>query len=135
MISPSDYFGIFEEHPDLTQERKDNAYILLERVNNLLVLAEANGVFLDVNPHTKTLVSGEVYGGFRPQDCPIGAEHSRHKEGKAVDVYDPHGDLDRWITESRLITAELAREHPSCTGTWCHLQSEIPISGHHTFYP
>jgi hypothetical protein len=88
-----------------------------------------------MNHKTGTLVAGEKYGGFRPQDCPIGAPHSKHKEGKAVDVYDPHGDLDRWITDARLKNAGLAREHPSCTGTWAHLQSEPPPSGHLTFYP
>ncbi len=135
MISISDYFGPWAEHPDLTEERKDNSLVLLDLVNAFLTLAEANGVMLQTNPHTKTLIAGEAYGGFRPQDCPVGAVHSMHKEGHAVDVYDPHGDLDRWITDGRLEAAGLAREHPSSTGTWTHLQNVLPHSGHRSFYP
>jgi len=135
MISPSDYFGPWSEHKDLTEERKDNALMLLDRVNAFLQLAEANGVELHTNPHTKTMVSGEAYGGFRPQDCPVGAVHSMHKEGRAVDVYDPHGDLDRWITDGRLESSGLAREAPASTDGWTHLQDILPHSGKRTFQP
>ena len=135
MISPSDYFGPYSEHPDLTQPRKDNAYALLERVNNLLVLAEANGVELHNNPRTATMVAGDANGGFRPQDCKIGALHSNHKEGRAVDIFDPHGDLDRWLTDGRLTSAGLYRESPTATEGWCHLSDLPPHSGKRTFQP
>jgi hypothetical protein len=135
MISVSDYLGPWASHPDCTEARKDSALVLLDKVNALLEQAEANGVEMHTNPHTKTMVAGEAYGGFRPQDAPVGAPHSNHKEGHAVDVYDPLGDLDRWLTDGRLEAAGLAREHPSCTGTWTHLQDVLPTSGHRTFYP
>lgn len=135
MISLADYIGPHAASPDWTVERMANAATMLEDVNPLLAEAEAAGVKLEMNPHTKSLVSGTQYGGFRPQDCPEGAPHSAHKEGLAVDIYDPHGDLDRWLTDLILEKHDLYREHPSVTLSWCHLSSRAPASGKHTFYP
>lgn len=135
MIGILDFFGPFFDHPDATAEIKEAAQEMLDKVNALLIEAEANGVDLVINYRTKTYVSGERYGGFRPRDCAIGALHSAHKEGKAVDVFDPLNDLDRWITDARLIQFDLYLQTPSSTLGWVHLQDKIPLSGKRTFQP
>ena len=95
------------------------------------------GVEFPDNPITHSGVSGETYGGFRPQSCPIGAPHSQHKEGSAVDRYDPLGEIDDWIMAHQ----EIARaygiyiEHPSATIHWSHWQNVAPKSGHTVFFP
>lgn len=135
MISLPEYFGPWEDSPDATDERHEAAQTMLEKVNPLLEEAEGEGIELKINPHTGSLVSGQTYGGFRPQDCPQGAPHSSHKEARAVDVYDPSGALDRWLTDEILEKHDLYREHPADTSGWCHLSDKAPGSGKRTFHP
>ena len=135
MISLLDYFGNWFDLPDATDGCKENAVALLEKVNALLEEAEAHGVDLRINPRTKTYVAGETYGGFRPQDCQQGAPHSAHKEGRAVDVYDPDNTLDSYVTDAVLEAHGLYREAPSSTLHWCHLSDKRPGSGKRTFQP
>ena len=135
MISLDDYLGKWMFHEDATPERKDNAAILLYRVNPLLDAAVADGVVLLDNPITKSQVSGATYGGFRPQSCPQGAPNSSHKEGMGVDIFDPYGDLDNWITDEILERFALYREAPSATDSWCHLTTRPPRSKRRTFFP
>lgn len=135
MISLDDYYGKWGEHADLTEARRDNSVVLCERVNGLLAEAVADGVKLHTNPDTGTLISGQSFGGFRPQFCKQGAPLSSHKDGKGVDVYDPFNDLDEWITDEILARHDLYREHPSATEDWCHLTTRRPNSGNRTFYP
>lgn len=88
-----------------------------------------------INPRTHTYVAGETYGGFRPQDCPQGAPHSSHKQGQAVDIYDPDNALDNYVTDAILEAYGLYREAPSATLRWCHLSDRPPGSGKRTFQP
>lgn len=135
MLSLRDYFGPWGEHPDATPEVEEAAQALLEKVNSLLIEADAHGVDMIDNPHTGSLISGHKYGGFRPQDCPEGAPNSKHKTGHACDIYDANGALDRWLTDKRLEAHGLAREHPQKTLGWVHLQDILPPSGRRTFWP
>lgn len=135
MISLTDYIGPHGASPDWTSDRQAAAEAMLEKIKPLLEEAEAHGVELEMNPKTQSLVSGLKFGGFRPQDCPEGAPHSSHKEGRAVDIYDPHGDLDRWITDLLLKKYDLYRESPLATVGWCHLTDRAPPSGRRTFPP
>ena len=133
-IDLEDYFGRFLHHPDATPERVHNADVLLLAVNALLEDAVAHGVSLLLNPKTSTYVGGEIYGGFRPQSCSIGAPNSAHKTGEAVDVYDASG-LDKWITDEDLEAHGLYREHPDHTAGWLHVTTRAPRSGRRTFIP
>ena len=135
MILLIDYFGKFANHPDLTDERRAHSIILLDRVNSMLDEAFRFDVDLIDNPHTGTLISGQQYGGFRPQDCPQGAPTSSHKEGRGIDIYDPHNALDNWITDARLEQFKLYREKPLATPGWCHLTDRPPKSGRRSFLP
>lgn len=136
MITFEQYFGPWIDHPDATPERKENARAMLVKVNGLLIYIQAqHGYAPPVNPVTGSQISGQTYGGFRPQDCPQGAPGSSHKEGRAPDVYDPMDKLDSIIDDSLLEKFGLYREHPDSTPGWCHLTDRAPKSGHRTFYP
>lgn len=137
MISSSDYFGEFANHPDATPDRKLAADVLLEKVNALLERAWADGVDEQINPATNSQISGKTYGGFRPMDCTVGAKNSSHKYGMAVDVYDPTGELDQWCFTHQAHLKELGlhMEAPQATSGWCHLTTRPPASGKVCFMP
>lgn len=135
MITLEEYFGPWLDDKDATDERKANARTLLVAVNNLLDEAEADGVIVQINPATGSQVSGQTLGGFRPQSAAQGRPHSAHKEGRAVDVYDPQNKLEAWVTNERLEAFDLYREAPESTPHWVHLTDRAPGSGKRTFNP
>ena len=134
MISPNDVIGPWQHSPDLTDDRRDNINDLVPAVNALLVLVD---VPLTKNPQLGTQVAGSLYGGFRPQSCSIGAPKSAHKEGLAVDLYDPAGELDGWCLRNldQLAACGLYLEDPRHTPGWCHLTIRAPKSGKRVFVP
>ena len=136
-ILAMDYFGPWQNHPDVTDEVRSNAEELLLRVNALLEDAFRDGIDLSLNKQTDSYVSGTQYGGFRPQSCPICAPKSAHKTGQAVDIYDPWDALDEWIDKhpACLEAHDLYREASSATRRWCHLSTRAPKSGKRTFLP
>jgi hypothetical protein len=133
--TPKDYFAGYEGSDEISQLHRSNAAGMLVLVNKLLGYATTKGVILKNNPVTHSLVGGEKNGGWRPQACPIGAPGSAHKQGQAVDVYDPDGALDDFLTDDILRDFGLYREHPASTRGWCHLTTRAPSSGKRTFYP
>ena len=136
MITIEEYVGPHADSPDWTPDRALNAEHLLAVVNPLLeYLTTELGLLPEVNPNTGSQVSGETFGGFRPQSCPQGAPNSSHKEGLGVDVYDPQNAMDDVITDAILTEFGLYREHPKATHTWCHLTTRSPHSGSRTFLP
>jgi len=137
MITIEQYFGKFLTHPDVTEEVMDNAKELLEACSKLEKMARANGLLFLTNPTTKSGVSGTQYGGFRPRTCVIGALKSSHKEGKAVDRYDPDGKIDNWCMKNlpSLEECGIYIEHPSATLSWSHWTTKAPRSGNRVFYP
>lgn len=136
MITVRDLFGSYWTHPDATPERIEAADDMLSKVNALLLEAEAQAVYSwAVNPSTGTAVSGTGNGGFRPHDCSVGAWNSAHKDGRAVDVYDPSNRLDAFLTDELLARFGLYREAPHATIGWVHLTDRAPRSGNRTFEP
>jgi hypothetical protein len=131
IISITDYFRDYVK-PDY---HVANARDLLDRVNSLLAYAESEGVTLRVNPKTHSHISGENWGGYRTDACTIGAPKSAHKQAKAVDIFDPINELDRWLNDAILLKFDLYREHPDATAGWCHLGTHAPKSGKRTFNP
>ena len=140
IITIEDYFGPWKDHPDVTEERKQNARLLLHACSALQYFAERDGIeFLD-NPHTGNNVSGKTYGGFRPQDCPQGAPSSSHKQGQGVDRYDPEGLIDAWCMNNSevgglLETCGIYIENPDATPGWSHWTTRRPRSGNRVFRP
>lgn len=136
MITIEEYVGPHGCTPDWTLARLDNAEHLLLQVNALLEdVTTRFALEPEVNPNTGSQVSGETFGGFRPQSCPQGAPNSSHKEGLGVDIYDPRNALDDVLNDTLLAQYQLYREHPNATLGWCHLTTRAPHSGNRTFLP
>jgi len=141
MISISDYFGKYgKSHKDVTPPRYAAAQILLLKVNKLMQIAIDDGVEFPINPKTKSQVAGETNGGFRPQDCTIGAPLSAHKICQAVDLYDPKGEIDDWLTSSPVAREAIKEldmyfEDKSATVGWSHWSTKAPKSGRRFFLP
>ena len=119
MITLEEYFGP-KSH---TAAQADAADDLLARVNALIL---ESGMRLAIDADTGTQISGvkggSGSGGFRLA-MEAGAPKSAHKEARAVDVFDPFGALDRWITDEVLEKHGLWREDPPYTPSWVHLQT------------
>lgn len=141
MITLTDYLmGRREQYPlaygpDIERE----ALRTIGIVNDLLLIATGAGVTLERNPRTGSIVSS----GWRPPavnaSTPNAAVRSLHMTGKAIDVYDPDGDLDEWLMtdagQAMLQRLGLWLEHPAATKGWSHLQTVPPRSGKRVFYP
>jgi hypothetical protein len=137
MITLDQYAGFWSCNEDWSPDCHSEAKILLDRVNALIAEYEATGKKVAINSFTKSQISGAKYGGFRTQDCPVGAPRSSHKLGMAVDIIDRDNALDDWITANPdvLVTHDLYREAPEKTKSWCHLSTKAPKSGKRTFLP
>lgn len=132
MITVDQYF-IGREHTD---KQEDDAARLLVLVNSLIEMYQAKTLReVPINPLTHSQIAGVTEGGFRLQSCMQGAPNSAHKQAQAVDVFDPKGTLDNWITDDILEEHDLYREAPQVTGSWCHLTTRPPASGRRTFFP
>ena len=141
MISIDQYFGAYTpQHKDVTPAVYANAQRLLTACNRMELIAIKDGVLFPANPFTHNGISGSGNGGFRPQDCEIGAPKSAHKEGLAVDRYDPFGLIDKWLNESP-IAAKAIRdldmyfEAQSATIGWSHWSLKRPPSSKRFFHP
>lgn len=137
MITLEQYVGPHANSPDWTHQRQANAIALLASCAALEDDMVADGVVFPDNPSTGSGVSGQTFGGFRPQYCPQGASNSSHKEGQGVDRYDPHGEIDAWCMahQGYLEAHGIYIEHPSATPGWSHWTTRAPHSGHRVFYP
>lgn len=137
MITLNQYVGPHRASPDWTPTREQNATKLLAASCALEEEMIADGVVFPVNPATKSGVSGQTFGGFRPQTCPQGAPNSSHKEGEGVDRFDPHEAIDDWCMahQDRLKFHGIYIEHPSATKGWSHWTTRAPRSGNRAFYP
>lgn len=137
MITLAEYVGVHSQSKDWTPERQANATDLLARVNRVIRRAMDDGVNFPVNPKTGSQISGNTFGGFRPQDCPQGAPKSNHKEARGIDMYDRLNKIDAWCMNNFDVLEEegIWIEHPSATNTWSHWQSVPPKSGNRAYYP
>lgn len=138
MITAEDIIGPWGHNLDLTPERRANISThLIPAVWALQKRMSTDGVVFHENPLTKTEVSGQTLGGFRPQKCAQGAPMSNHKQGLAVDVYDPHNEIDAWCMAHLdvLEACGIWIEHPDATPHWSHWQCVPPRSGRRVFNP
>lgn len=137
MITLAQYAGEWIAHPDFTPARRANAERLLAACSKLEARMVEDGMAFPTNPATNSGVSGKRYGGFRPHASPVGAKGSNHKEGLAVDRFDPGGKIDAWCMAHLDVLAECGIwiEHPEKTDGWSHWQCVPPKSGRRVFYP
>jgi hypothetical protein len=129
-ITLGQYFGTYIAHPDISALVRACASDLLRTVNSLLEVAEQDGVVFEANPVTGSLISGRLNGGFRPQDCKVGAFNSTHKKGQGIDIFDPDRQFASWCLASidELKNRGLHIEDPRWTPTWVHIQIVPPRS-------
>jgi len=139
MITEEQYYRGYDRvyARELTDEIRSNVKILISKVNELIRLMAKDGIELETNPITKSGLNS----GWRPPAVNArtknAAVRSNHMTGKAVDLYDPEGEIDEWCIANldALKRLGLYMEHPSATKGWCHLQSTPPRSGRQVFYP
>jgi hypothetical protein len=123
----------------LSTEIRSNAERMVDLTNAFLREAAAAGVTLERSPRTGSIITS----GWRPPminaRIPNAAPRSNHLMARAVDLYDPDGDLDEWALsdagQAVLTRLGLWLEHPAATKGWCHVQSVPPRSGRRVFYP
>ncbi len=127
-LTVGDVLGPYADHADATDTVCENLIELVRRANLVLDAMVADGCTPLRNPRNKTFVSGSANGGFRPQDCPMGAPRSKHKLGLAVDLVDPYRELAKWAVNNLGTLAEIGLwiEDPRWTPTWLHLQCVAP---------
>lgn len=95
----------------------------LDAVNMARVWHRIN---LLLTKYPKKLAEPLVSSGYRPGHYNTragGAAKSSHLTCEAVDIRDPDGALDKWIDANPqvLVEADLWREDPAATSSWCHL--------------
>lgn len=137
MITLNQYVGPHRASPDWTPAREQAAIRSLGVFDQLEAEMVADGVVFPINPATGSGVSGQTFGGFRPQSCPQGAPNSSHKEGTGVDRYDPKEDIDNWCMahQDRLKFHGMYIESPDLTIGWSHWTTRRPGSGNTVFMP
>lgn len=132
MITLEQYLmGRDKQYPELwTDELKDNATILLGRVNQLLAH------YADQAGRTPGVRSGWRPAPLNAQ-IPGAAPKSNHMVARAIDINDNDGNFKKWVFSNLPLCEEyeLWLEAPEFTPTWCHLQSVSPHSGHRVFIP
>lgn len=137
MLTVEQYFGKWANHPDVTPDIRANAINLVNAVNPLIDFCKRGGIEFPINPSTGCIVSGTTLGGFRPQSCTIGAPQSAHKQGLAVDIYDPHNEIDVFLEAhiDQLAQFGLWFEASAYTNGWSHWSIKQPKSGRRFFIP
>ena len=121
MIDLEDYLSSSGKYPErlnsdeLTKAVKDNAVVLLNKVNQLLQELK----IFDV----------KVSSGFRPSAVNAkvkgAAKKSLHMSGRAVDIYDPkHEIIQKIMARPDLLKKyDLWLEDPAATPSWAHLDN------------
>lgn len=119
-ITADDILSSDGQHPQraakATAEHRANAVVTAQRVNGLLhELGYKDG---DERPR--------INDGYRDESVTYGAKRSAHKEGKALDLDDDSGSLDKRITRPLLVKYKLRREDSDYTHGWSHLDTREP---------
>ena len=116
---------------DLTDDIRSNANATVRTINQLLQMAEADGINCD-----------ECASGWRPlsiNDATANAaKNSKHLKALAMDVRDVAGrEFARWCLRNlkKLEALGLWMENPQWTPTWVHLQIVPPGSGNRVYIP
>lgn len=136
-ITTGEYFGPYLQDPSVTPIILARSADLLTKVNYIYALAYADGCELPDNPSTGSGVSGSGHGGYRNPACTVGATHSLHRTGEAVDRHDPSRKFQSWCMAHQdvLVDQGLWMESPQWTPSWVHLQTQPPNSGLRVYRP
>ncbi len=121
----------------LGSDIRSNAIRTVSQVNHFLFLAVSDGGVEIVRLPNGSLVTS----GWRPSEInskvPNAGKRSHHIFGRACDVHDPKGLIDKWAASKVGIRAlekcGLWLEHPDDTPRWSHYQTLPPPSGRRIF--
>lgn len=144
MINITDYLMGRIKWDDLSQEYQDNAGIIVERANRLLLLAGLSDkgcrsgfrrkedhirIYAEINEKRRLLGKPEIA-------IPWG---SKHLTAAAIDIDDTDDKLKNFIKTDAGIAAmeelDLYQEDPEDTDTWVHVQFIAPASKKRVFKP
>lgn len=136
-ISVDQYLEHYANSPEITDDVKVAAAVMLPKVDEVLEAYVADGNVLEVNHFTGCPMSGTGNGGVRPQSCTVGAIDSPHKKGRGVDVQDVSRNLARWLIEHPeiLLLLGLHLEDFRWTRSWVHFQDYPPHSRRLMYIP
>lgn len=133
MLQVSNYLGRFKDSPELTDDMRKDAQILISKVSELLSRAGIDDCV--------------ITSGFRPKSYNAqigGSKNSLHCYCQAIDLADPDEKIGKWFQSNiqALIEIGLWAESLSVThksekpsGKWVHLQIKAPRSGNRIFLP
>lgn len=116
LLTASGKYPSREKHPEVTKEVLDNAAKLLEKVNAFL--------------NELGVEEAKVSSGFRPSSVnastPGAAKRSLHMQGRAIDLEDPSGELDKLISSRDDLKKKygLWQESPAHTQNWAHIDDK-----------
>lgn len=121
-------------------EHEANLLILLNKIN---VIRTKYGKPMTVTSGYRTMedhlriyreIAKNKGNQFNPSNVPM---KSKHLSGQAVDIYDPKGELKKWIMNNLDLCEELGFyfEDFNHTPNWIHFQTVPPKSGKRFFIP
>jgi len=125
LITLSEYLMDRDTEYKLAPEFKNNALVLLEKVNKLI---QKSGIERSVNSGWRPTYYNNLAGGSRK---------SAHLSCEAIDLKDSDDKMKTWIMENQEVLEEfdLYLEDPRYTDTWVHLQTRAVGSGRRVFIP
>lgn len=113
-----------------TPEIDANLLILLEKINKVrdaysIPMIVTSGL-RDMTLQLRLIAEGKST-----------ASKSKHLTGEAVDIYDPVGNLAKWVQANMPLMEEIGFwfEDFKHTDGWVHFQSTPPKSGNRVFIP
>ena len=141
MITLNDYIGSHKDIP--TKEEAEQAVILLQRVNALLVACGfKTTVASGWRPRAYNEAQRALWQATGGKEGANTAVNSKHITMQGIDIRDnEYQQIAKFLNENRQYLAEhkLWMEHPASTKgrytNWVHVQSVPPKSGNLVFYP
>ncbi len=144
MINITDYLMGRITYDELPQDQKDNAGTIVERANNLLILAKltdkgCRSGYRRKEDHIriyKEMNAARKAKGLPEVSIPWG---SKHLIAAAIDINDTDDKLKDFLKtadgQQALVDLDLYQEDPDSTDTWVHIQFIAPNSGKRVFKP
>jgi uncharacterized protein YcbK (DUF882 family) len=108
-------------------------YLDREKKASKEIINNANNLLNKVNSFLTEIGIAEVIisSGYRPIEVnasiPNAAKASLHCQGRAIDISDPDGSLDKLVAKYPDLMRKygLFQEHPDSTKGWCHLDCGV----------
>jgi acetyl esterase/lipase len=128
---------------DQSIEIQDSLMDLLTKANKIEAICPIAFIvtsgFRTMEDHIRIYKEKAAKAGV-PFDLSKVPMHSKHLEGKAVDITDPNREIQQWCTANEKALADIgvwmeSFDYTSSPSPWCHFQTSAPKSGHRWFLP